>query len=130
MKIKGVSELALWVQDLNASVQFYRDELGFEEVEIDEGRNAFLRSGDLLLVLFNPENPGTKLSEEYIQKHGKPRGSLYHLGLLIERGEIDEFADELKSSGREVRGPVDFPAGRRSYFVEDPDENTIELTDR
>jgi catechol 2,3-dioxygenase-like lactoylglutathione lyase family enzyme len=48
--VKSVSELAFWVKDLDRSVAFYRDRQGFTVDEVDPGRNAFLRSGDFLLV--------------------------------------------------------------------------------
>ncbi len=59
--IKSISELALWVDDVARAVAFYQT-LGFEIESVDENRNAFLRSGDFLLVLFNPQDPGTALA--------------------------------------------------------------------
>jgi catechol 2,3-dioxygenase-like lactoylglutathione lyase family enzyme len=122
--------LALWVRDLDRSIQFYRDSLGFEVEEINSGQNAFLRSGNFLLVLFLPEDPGTQLAVDYIERKGGPRGSLYHVAFLIDRSELDQVCEKLQEDGHELRGPVDFGTGRRSYFIEDPDEHTIELTDR
>jgi Glyoxalase/Bleomycin resistance protein/Dioxygenase superfamily len=46
--IRSISELALWVRDLERSVAFYRDGLGFVVEDIDPGKNAFLRGGDFL----------------------------------------------------------------------------------
>lgn len=128
--IQGVSELALWVSDLDRSVAFYRDRLGFELYDLQAGQHAFLRSGTLILGLFNKENPGTPLAEEYLQRTGGARGDVYHVGFLVERDSLDQFGDELRGQGLAVKGPVDFATGRRSYFVEDPDEHYIELTDR
>ena len=128
--IKGVSELALWVSDLDRSVSFYRDQLGFELYDLQAGQHAFLRSGTLILGLFNRANPGTPLAEEYLQRTGGPRGDVYHVGFLIERESLDGFGEELRERGLDVKGPVDFATGRRSYFIEDPDEHYIELTDR
>lgn len=128
--IRRISELALWVSDLDRAVEFYRDRLGFLEVEIDSGRNAFLRSGDFLLVLFNPQNPGTPLAEEYLDRTGGPMGHVYHAAFQIEPDQLDAYAAGLREKGVEVRGPVRFGSGRVSYFVEDPDAHYIELTDR
>ena len=130
--IAGISELALWVSDLPRAVAFYRDALGFAVVEIDAGRNAFLRSGDLLLVLFVLDNPGTALAEAYLERTGgEPRGHVYHVGFRVDRERLDALAQALVERGDlAVKGPVDFPNGRRSYFLEDPDAHYIELTDR
>jgi len=98
--------------------------------EVDPGRNAFLRGGDFLLVLFVPDNPGTALANDYLARTGGPRGDLYHVAFRVDREELDGMGVGLREGGLEVRGPVDFATGRRSYFLEDPDEHYIELTDR
>jgi catechol 2,3-dioxygenase-like lactoylglutathione lyase family enzyme len=128
--VQSISELAFWVKDLDRAVAFYRDQLGFTVEEVDPGRNAFLRSGDFLLVLFVPEDPGTQLATEYLARTGGPRGDLYHVAFRIDRERLDPYSATLRQRGLEVRGPVDFATGRRSYFLEDPDEHYIELTDR
>ena len=128
--IKGVTELALWVSDVDRSLAFYRDDLGFEVEDLQPGHHAFLRSGNLVLALFDRTSPKTALAEEYLARTGGPRGDIYHVGFHIERNALDEFANDLRGEGMAVKGPVDFAGGRRSYFIEDPDEHYIELTDR
>jgi len=128
--ILSLSELALWVRDLDRAVAFYRDHLGFTVQEVDPGRNAFLKSGDFLLVLFNPSDPGTALANEYLARTGGPRGEVYHVAFRVDPEYLDDFGAELGAKGLEVKGPVNFATGRRSYFLEDPDEHYIELTDR
>ena len=128
--IKSISELALWVDDVERATAFYRNVLGFTLEDVDPGRNAFLRSGDFLLVLFNPADPGTVLANEYLARTGGPRGGVYHAAFRVEPAELDSFATEIKDKGLAVKGPVEFATGRRSYFFEDPDAHYIELTDR
>lgn len=128
--IKGVTELALWASDLDRAITFYRDHLGFEMEDHQPGHHAFLRSGSLVLALFDRTSPATPLAEEYLARTGGPRGDVYHVGFHVERDQLDTFGAELREKGMAVKGPVDFAGGRRSYFVEDPDEHYIELTDR
>jgi catechol 2,3-dioxygenase-like lactoylglutathione lyase family enzyme len=128
--ITGVSEIAFWVEDLGRAIAFYRDLLGFEVESVDAGRNAFLRVGDLYIVLFNPNEPGTQLADDYLARVGGPRGDVYHVAFKTVPSTLDRAAEDLKSSGIEVKGPVEFATGRRSYFLEDPDGHYIELTDR
>jgi catechol 2,3-dioxygenase-like lactoylglutathione lyase family enzyme len=129
MKIQSISELALWVDDLERAVGFYV-KLGFQLEDVDAGRNAFLRSGDFLLVLFNPRDPGTALANEYLARTGGPRGAVYHAAFKVEAAQLDAFAADLEAQGLELKGPVNFATGRRSYFLEDPDGHYLELTDR
>lgn len=128
--ILGVSEVAFWVKDLDQSVAFYRDRLGLQVESVDPGRNAFLRIGDLYVVLFNPEQPGTALADEYLARVGAPKGGLYHVAFRTDPADLDSFAERLRSDGLPVKGPIEFGSGRRSYFLEDPDEHYLELTDR
>lgn len=131
-RIQSISELALWVEDVERAVAFYQ-KLGFETESVDANRNAFLRSGDFLLVLFNPQDPGTALASNYLAERGgpsnMPRGGVYHAAFRVEATELDAFAAQLQAQGVEIKGPIEFPSGRRSYFLEDPDEHYIELTD-
>ncbi len=128
--VRSISELALWVSDLDRAVAFYTQNLGFTVEEHDPGRNAFLKSGDFLLVLFVPESPGTKLADEYLARVGSPRGSVYHVAFRLEPDQLDATGTALREHGLDVSGPVNFGTGRRSYFLEDPDQHYIELTDR
>ncbi|HET6383984.1 MAG TPA: VOC family protein [Armatimonadota bacterium] len=129
--VQGISELALWVNDLGRSVAFYRDRLGFTLFDYTEGVNAFLRSGDVVLALFAPVIEGnTPVSQEYLRRYGGPRGSVYHVGFKVAPDALDERAQSLIAAGVSVQGPMNFGTGRRSYFFEDPDQHFIELTDR
>ena len=128
--VKGVSELALWVADLDRAIAFYRDKLGFAVEEVDTGKNAFLRSGSLILALFWREDPGSQLGREYLARTGGPQGEVYHVGFMVEPQELDEAASALRKRGLDVKGPIEFATGRRSYVLEDTDEHYIELTDR
>ena len=128
--IRSISELALWVSDLDKAMTFYIENLGFTVVDHDPGRKAFLRSGDFLLVLFLPEDPGTPLAREYLARVGAPRGSVYHFAFRIEPDGLDAAGETLREKGISVSGPITFGTGRRSYFLEDPDQHYIELTDR
>ena len=129
--VQSISELALWVSDLDRSIAFYRDCLGFTLFDKTEGVNAFLRSGEIVLALFLPVIEGnTAMSQQYLKKYGGPRGSVYHIGLRVNPQHLDQHGNDLRRCGVDVQVPIDFPTGRRSYFLEDPDEHFIELTDR
>ena len=128
--IRSISELALWVSDLDRAIAFYVEKLGFRVESHAPGQNAFLKSGDFLLVLFNPDDPGTPLAREYLARVGAPRGGVYHVAFRVDPDALDSAGSTLRDSGIAVSGPIDFPGGRRSYFLEDPDQHYLELTDR
>lgn len=126
--VQSISELAQWVDDLAASTVFYTEKLGFTVESADPG--AFLRSGDFYLVQFDRKSPNTQLADEYLARARGPRGDVYHSAFKMNRDELDSLANLLADSGIQVKGPVDFATGRRSFFFEDADEHYIELTDR
>src|SRR6266550_1730924 len=102
--IKSISELALWVDDLDRAVAFYTERLGFTVADSDPGHNAFLRSGDFLLVLFDRRTPNTALANDYLSRTSGPRGDVYHVAFRTERSELDSAAESLRSTGLEVKG--------------------------
>jgi len=130
--VRGISELALWVTDLDAAIAFYTERLGFAivEADFDPGHNAFLKSGDFLLALFQRDSPNTALANDYLARTGGPRGDVYHAAFRIDPVGLDALAADLRGAGVSVKGPVEFPSKRRSYFIEDPDQHYLELTDR
>jgi catechol 2,3-dioxygenase-like lactoylglutathione lyase family enzyme len=129
--IQSVSEVALWVSDVEAAMAFYTDTLGFTVQSHEPGKHAFLASGDFLLVLFNPESPGTELADQYLARKGGPLGGgVYHVAFRVDPEQLDRYGETLRVRGVEVKGPVNFGTGRRSYFFEDLDAHYIELTDR
>ena len=128
--IRAISELALWVSDLEVAVTFYTEHLGFTIQEMSPGQHAFLASGDFLLVLFVPDDPGTPLADAYLARTGGPQGDVYHVAFRLAPEQLDAACETLRERGLAVSGPVDFATGRRSYFCEDPDRHYIELTDR
>jgi catechol 2,3-dioxygenase-like lactoylglutathione lyase family enzyme len=130
--VRSISELALWVTDLDAAVTFYTTQLGFTLTDggLDAGHNAFLKSGDFLLALFQRDSPNTQLANEYLKRTGGPQGDVYHVAFRIDPARLDSLAMEIRDGRHAVKGPVEFGSGRRSYFLEDLDQHYIELTDR
>ena len=127
--IDGIAEVALWVDDVERSLEFYRDTLGLEVADYDPGHHAFLKAGPSLLVIFSRTEPNTVLAREYLARTGGPRGDVYHIALRMPTDALDLMAETLRSGGKAVKGPVEFAGGRRSYFLDDPDEHYLELTD-
>ena len=99
-------------------------------MDFDPGHNAFLKRGDFLLALFQRDSPNTALANDYLARTGGPRGDVYHAAFRIDPVGLDALAADLRGAGVSVKGPVEFPSKRRSYFIEDPDQHYLELTDR
>src|SRR5437016_5602799 len=94
--VKSISELALWVTDIDRAMAFYCERLGFTVQELDPGHNAFLRSGDFLLVLFNRASPNTNLARDYLERTGGARGEVYHVAFRVEPDDLDRLGERLR----------------------------------
>jgi catechol 2,3-dioxygenase len=128
---KGVSEMkahylghvVFYVKDLNPSLAFYRDLLGFQEVgSIFNGAAAALTSGrthhELLLIQVG-DAPGPPT--------GRHRG-LYHIGIKVgdSLDELRAAKKDLEQAGVTIDGMSDHTVSQ-SLYIQDPDGNEVEL---
>ncbi len=120
MQIKELGHIVFYVTNLQQSVHFYRDILGFRLVAQKHPMAAF-SSGrthhELLLI----EIGGKK-------KQKKLESGFYHVGLKIGNSseDIKKAYNELKQKGVFITGAVDHGV-THSLYIEDPDGNEIEL---
>ena len=123
MKAHYLGHVVFYVEDVEQSLKFYRDLLGFQEVgRVFEGKAVALTSGrthhELLLIeVGNAPGP----------QQGIRRG-LYHIGLKI-GDTLDELRSakaELERAGFPILGKSDHTV-TQSLYLHDPDGNEIEL---
>lgn len=121
MKIHELGHVVFFVSDLTRSADFYRDTLGFNELERREGL-AIFSSGrthhELLLI-----EVGGKPKD---RSHPEP--GLYHIGFKIGDSpeELQEAYQELKGKGIRIIGASDHTV-THSLYILDPDGNELEL---
>jgi catechol-2,3-dioxygenase len=119
MKLTGINQITLRVNDVRLSEEFYAGILGFR-VDHRAGANiSYLRLNSDLLVLVKAETPGTADARDIRVDHFGFR--------LASDNEVDEAAIYLDDRGVHL---VTRPAHRRegrAFFVMDPDGNLIEF---
>lgn len=111
MTISGLDLLFLEVNNLEESVDFYRDLLGFELEKLtqeSEPPMARFRAGNLTISL--AQQPETMLR--------RGRGAHFFLGI----DDVDEYYQQLKSRDAEVQPPADEGWGGRFITLLDPDK--------
>jgi glyoxylase I family protein len=122
----GLFELTLEVSDLAVSERFYHDVIGLPVAErwTDERPAVWLALGrEGFLGLWPPESGGA------VAIHGGRGGRHVHFALRVPMGTLDAVMARLES----LRYPVeshDFGAGNRAVYLDDPDGNVVELTER
>jgi lactoylglutathione lyase len=115
----------VYVDDVPASVRFYRDLLGFEEMyrfpDTEEPGYVALRLNDGKIGLSGASFPGI---------HGKPQRPVTGrpFELCLEVADVDGFLGELRAGGvRVLAEPADQVWGERVAYVEDPDGNPVHI---
>ncbi|MEA2511379.1 MAG: hypothetical protein QOG89_1126 [Thermomicrobiales bacterium] len=123
----GLLEFTLEVADLAAAEQFYVDHLGLRVVERwgDDRPAIWLAIGkEAFLGLWTREAGGEKSIH-----HGRG-GAHVHFALRVPLGTLDTMQAHLEALGYEVEDGWDFGNGNRAIYLDDPDGNVVELTER
>ena len=123
MQAHYLGHVVFYVKDLDRSIAFYRDVVGFKEVGKTFGGQAVaLTSGRThheILLLEVGDVPGPQ--------SGIRRG-LYHIGIKIgdSLDELREAKEELTKFNIPISGISDHTA-TQSIYLHDPDGNEVEL---
>ena len=119
MKLTGISQITLRVNDLRVAEEFYGGILGLK-LDHRVGANiTYLRINSDLLVLVKAETPGSPDARDIMVDHFGFR--------LASDAEVDAAAIYLDDCGVHM---VTRPAHRRegrAFFVMDPDGNLVEF---
>ncbi|CUH50759.1 VOC family protein [Shimia marina] len=122
IQIERLDHLVLTVASIDATVAFYRDVLGFEEVRFGAGRVA-LSFGQQKINLH-------ELGHEFEPKAVQPTPGSADL-CLITRTPLNEVVAHLSQLGISIEeGPVPRTGAMgpiTSVYLRDPDQNLIEV---
>jgi catechol 2,3-dioxygenase-like lactoylglutathione lyase family enzyme len=124
-EIRGISEIVLHVRDRERSLGFYRDLLGLDVISpSDFPGPVFLKAGEgnagipqmIVLVSLPKEAPPFQLPSH-----------LHHLALEVDPSEFDAFRERFELNDLEIRTGQHPVIPSRTMYIEDPDDNEVEL---
>jgi catechol 2,3-dioxygenase-like lactoylglutathione lyase family enzyme len=112
------------VDDVDAAIAFYRDDLGFTEIMHPAPTFAMMSLGDLRLVLSAPGGgPGGG--------QAMPDGTLPQPGgwnrFSIEVSDLAGIVERLRARGARFRNEIVTGVGGKQILVDDPSGNPVEL---
>lgn len=122
MTVHELGHVVLFVRNLEQSANFYRDTLGFNEINRGRGM-AMYSSGrthhELLLI---------EIGENESPRSSAPTPGLYHIGFKIGDGAdaARSVYRELRERGVTIIGTGDHTV-THSIYILDPDGNELEL---
>jgi methylmalonyl-CoA epimerase len=117
----AIDHVAIAVHDLEASLPWYTQKLGFELVEQKVIRGAetgmilaTLKAGPITFVLVQGTSPQSQVSQ-FLEKHGP---GVHHVAISVEN--IDRVADSMTAAGGEFETAiVGGPALRQTFVKRD-----------
>lgn len=130
MRPSGILETILYAVDLEAAEAFYVGVLGLEMTAKAAGRQVFLRCGDQMLLIFNPEVtevPPPADAKLPVPPHGT-RGP-GHVCFKASATEIDDWRAHLQQRGIHIEAEFEWPGGGRSIYFRDPAGNCLEFAE-
>jgi catechol 2,3-dioxygenase-like lactoylglutathione lyase family enzyme len=117
IRTRGLTHLALKVNDAERAFAFYRDVFGIVAVYRERGFIQAQTPGAWDVLVFE-EQPGTVAGS----------GSIAHFGFrLVDPRDIDEAARAVESAGGQVVGRGEFVPGEPYLFCRDPDGYDLEI---
>jgi methylmalonyl-CoA/ethylmalonyl-CoA epimerase len=114
---KSIDHIAIAVKDLEASIAFYENVLGFQLTERrrTEGRatamiSAVMKAGPVTIVLLEGTSPESQVSK-YVEHYGP---GVQHIAFGVEN--MPAMAEELKAAGLEFDTNIIASPGLRQIF--------------
>jgi len=127
VKVHGVLETAIYVDDLQLAVDFYRRLFGFE-VMAEDRRFCALNAGDRSVFLIfkrGASHTAAHLEGGTIPPHDG--AGPVHFAFAIDRDDLQEWEARLVADGVEIESRVSWPRGGESLYFRDPDNHVVEL---
>ena len=119
--IKNLYAVCLLVNNLKASLSFYRDTLGLAVNSQDTGYVDF-KLGDTLLAIFQKDEATTMFPKKYMNTGG---GFI----LAYQADNVEKACKKLQIKGVEMfDGPKRTPWGQKVAYFKDPDNTIWEIT--
>lgn len=127
---RGIFETCLYVNDLAAARRFYTEVLGAHPFQEEAGRHIFLRIGESLLFLFNPEataQPAAPDEALPVPAHGAHGPG--HVAFAVE-DDLEAWQAHLTAHNIAIEQTISWPNGAQSVYFRDPAGNSLELATR
>ena len=120
-QVNGLLEVALYVDDVERSVQFYQTLFGLTIIASDERLCALGVAGkELLLVCQRTASANFATGSHYAEGH-------QHVAFAVSATEFQAWLTRLELHGVTVEQVRQWERGGRSLYFRDPDQHLIEL---
>ena len=115
------------VDDVDAAIDFYCRELGFEQQMHPDPAFAMLTRGDLRLVLVSPVGPDHPGGGSRPMPDGTKQQPGGWNRIMLQVSDLGSAVEALRSQGVRFRNEIVTGIGNKQVLVEDPAGNVVEL---
>lgn len=122
MEFLRIKETCLYVRDLAGAKRFYHEVLGLPVISYVDEKHLFLRAGQSVLLLFNPEDSREKASPPAHFGGGKQ-----HFAFEVNGKNYEVSKKEISEKGIAIIDEVTWKSGQRSFYFNDPEGNVLEI---
>ncbi len=126
-KATGITESALYVDDLPRAVAFYEELLGGQVLLQDERFCAIRLAPEQVLLLFLRGTSTETVDMGFGKIIGHDGSGPLHVCFGIDGGQVSVWEDRLRELGITIESRVDWPGGATSLYFRDPDGHAVEL---
>lgn len=121
-----IDYIALFVSDVDRSVAFYRDTLGFQFDKPVKNEGTEGLSGKLKIGIYGRMWLSKLFGDRYLQTFS---GNTFLLSMTVD--DLDATYKHLQSLDAKITAnPTVMPWGQRLMFLEDPDGNLLEIVQK
>jgi catechol 2,3-dioxygenase-like lactoylglutathione lyase family enzyme len=108
---------------------FYTDILGLEFVSEEKDRYVFLKAGQSMLLIFNPNKTlASDMSNTQLPAHGAfAPPSIIHFALEINEESYGDAKSILNEKNMKIEKEVTWEKGTKSIYFRDPAGNLVEI---
>ena len=119
--LNGLLEVAIYVDDIATSVEFYQRVLGFAVV-FEGDRLWALAAGVRQILLVCKRGASAQLSVGPHDAQGPQ-----HIAFAVSKDHVDSWREALEAQRVTIEEIRDWPRGGRSLYFRDPDGHLVEL---
>lgn len=127
-EIVGLLETALYVDDMDRSVRFFREVIGLATMLENDRLTAFDAGNRGVLLIFKRGGSTDDTCTSTGVIPGQDGSGHLHMAFAITADSYDEWRDHLRLAGVKERGEMRWDGGSRSFYFEDPDGHVLEVS--
>lgn len=123
LQIQTITEIAIYVDDLDTIERFYHDIFGLRVIAKEPSRSVFFQVGaSSVLLAFLAD---VTLKGGHLPPHGTKGPG--HFALGIDPDALVPWRNRLRDNGIAIEKEMQWPKGGKSIYCRDPAWNSVEL---